>query len=315
MRKMMIMAICLGLLSFAVAQDESRINWDPAYSGNYTVGRGGNSVQYVIVHVVQGSYSGCISWFKNPSAKVSAHYVVSKGGSITQMVHESDTAWHAGNWSYNQRSIGIEHEGYVSDPSFPDAMYRSSADLVKAICNRHGIPKDRQHVIGHVEVPGATHTDPGPNWDWDTFMGYVRDRDSSFGTAPVVEADKTFSPEYRVRLAGIQCNVERIQKSWLAQLGATYRDSLTIGNLFENTTSVPLPDLAQYVTCDFHGEFPAQWSERASLAFSGEGMTDLLYVYDRYDCEIWSRMLNGEWQKIGNLSAYAFKGYRLDNRK
>ena len=29
------------------------------------------------------------------------------------MVAEQDIAWHAGNWDYNTRAIGIEHEGYA----------------------------------------------------------------------------------------------------------------------------------------------------------------------------------------------------------
>src|SRR5205823_6606113 len=36
-----------------------------------------------------------------------------------------------------------------------------------------GIAKDRQHIIGHVEVPGATHTDPGHFFNWPKFMQYL----------------------------------------------------------------------------------------------------------------------------------------------
>jgi hypothetical protein len=39
--------------------------------------------------------------------------------------------------------------------------------------DRYGIPKDRAHIVGHVEVPGNDHTDPGPNWDWTRYMQYV----------------------------------------------------------------------------------------------------------------------------------------------
>ncbi|WP_433235199.1 N-acetylmuramoyl-L-alanine amidase [Streptosporangium sp. CA-135522] len=151
--------------------------WVAASSSNYTASSRPSSyaVDRVIIHVTQGSYAGTISWFQNPSAQVSAHYVVrSSDGAITQMVREKDIAWHAGNWSYNTRSVGIEHEGYVSDASwFTDAMYRASAALTRNICDRYGIPKDRSHILGHVEVPGADHTDPGPYWDWNKYMQYV----------------------------------------------------------------------------------------------------------------------------------------------
>jgi N-acetyl-anhydromuramyl-L-alanine amidase AmpD len=48
-----------------------------------------------------------------------------------------------------------------------------SAGLTAAICATYGIPRDREHVIGHDEVPGSDHTDPGPNWDWTRFMRLV----------------------------------------------------------------------------------------------------------------------------------------------
>ncbi|MEU2615035.1 N-acetylmuramoyl-L-alanine amidase [Micromonospora sp. NPDC007271] len=151
--------------------------WAPAYSGNYTVANRPTDyrINYVVIHVTQGSYAGSISWFQNPSAKVSAHYTFrSADGAVTQSVREKDIAWHAGNWTYNTQSIGIEHEGYVDDPSwFTDAMYRASAALTRNLANKYGIPKDRNHIIGHIEVPGATHTDPGPNWNWTYYMQLV----------------------------------------------------------------------------------------------------------------------------------------------
>ena len=35
------------------------------------------------------------------------------------------------------------------------------------------VPADREHLVGHAEVPGADHTDPGPYWDWDRYIGLV----------------------------------------------------------------------------------------------------------------------------------------------
>ncbi|MEW2498676.1 N-acetylmuramoyl-L-alanine amidase [Streptomyces nodosus] len=146
--------------------------WVPADPANYAVGRTA-AISKVVIHVTEGSYAGSISWFQNPSAQVSAHYVVrSSDGQITQTVREKDTAWHAR--SGNATGIGIEHEGYIDNPSwFTDAMYRSSAALTASICARHGIPTDRAHIVGHSEVPGNDHTDPGPNWNWTYYMQLV----------------------------------------------------------------------------------------------------------------------------------------------
>ncbi|MEU6997349.1 N-acetylmuramoyl-L-alanine amidase [Nonomuraea sp. NPDC046570] len=161
----------------AASPDYPDGTWVAASSSNYTASSRPSSyaIDRVVIHVTQGSYAGSISWFQNPSAGVSAHYVIrSSDGAVTQMVRNKDVAWHAGNWSYNTRSIGIEHEGWVSDASwFTEAMYRSSAALTRYICDKYGIPKDRSHIIGHNQVPGATHTDPGSHWDWTKYMSYV----------------------------------------------------------------------------------------------------------------------------------------------
>lgn len=146
--------------------------WVPANAANYAVNRTA-TIDKVVIHVTQGSYAGTISWFQNPDSQVSAHYVVrSSDGQITQMVRDKDTGWHAK--SANASSLGIEHEGFVDDPSwFTDSMYRSSAALTKYLCDRYGIPKDRSHIIGHSEAPGNDHTDPGVNWNWTYYMQLV----------------------------------------------------------------------------------------------------------------------------------------------
>ncbi|MFH9071321.1 N-acetylmuramoyl-L-alanine amidase [Streptomyces alboflavus] len=149
----------------------------PASTSNYTAANRPTTypVEYVVIHVTQETYADTLAIFKNPAKKVSAHYVVrSSDGHIAQCVRERNVGWHAGNWSYNTRSIGIEHEGWVDKPQyFTDEMYEQSAALTAAICKKYGIPKDREHIIGHVEVPGADHTDPGRHWDWSRYIRMV----------------------------------------------------------------------------------------------------------------------------------------------
>ncbi|MEV0580661.1 peptidoglycan-binding protein [Streptomyces sp. NPDC050392] len=146
--------------------------WVPADPNNFATGRTA-AIDKVVIHVTQGSYAGSISWFQDPASEVSSHYVVrSSDGQITQMVRDSDTAYHAR--SANASALGIEHEGFIDDPSwFTDSMYRSSAALTAYLCGRYGIPKDRAHIIGHSEAPGNDHTDPGPYWDWTRYMELV----------------------------------------------------------------------------------------------------------------------------------------------
>ncbi|MFF8838853.1 N-acetylmuramoyl-L-alanine amidase [Streptomyces sp. NPDC015130] len=133
-------------------------------------------IDRVVIHVVQGSYATALKVFKNPGHGAAAHYVVRKDGHVAQMIRELDVAFHAGNRDMNERSIGIEHEGFVDRPQdFTPAMYAGSARLTADICARYGIPVDREHIIGHVEVEGTDHTDPGPHWDWDRYLRLVRE--------------------------------------------------------------------------------------------------------------------------------------------
>lgn len=171
--------------------------WNPAGSCNYS-SRGGTAVSAVTIHDVEGSYAGCISWFQNCNASVSAHYVVrSSDGQITQMVDESDKAWHVG--SENPYTIGIEHEGYVSQASwYTNAMYTQSAALVRDICNSgYGISGLRTYygpgcsgsssqcgigactkIKGHQMFPNQSHNDPGPNWNWAKYYLLINNNPS-----------------------------------------------------------------------------------------------------------------------------------------
>jgi hypothetical protein len=166
--------------------DYPNSRWIPAHGANYSAGRSA-AINVIVIHVTQGSYAGTISWFQNPSSGVSAHYVVrSSDGEITQMVRDGDTAYHVR--SANSRALGIEHEGFVDNPSwFTDSMYRSSAALTKWLCERHGLPKTRQFIQGHNQIPGNDHTDPGPHWNWDYYMSLV----NSGGSAGVYTGSNT----------------------------------------------------------------------------------------------------------------------------
>lgn len=217
-----------GRMTRSAATDSSEADaWVAACSDNYSnYSRTGSDIKYVIIHTVQGSYSGCISWFQNCSASVSAHYVVrSSDGQITQMVKEEDVAWHAGNWTYNEQSVGIEHEGYVESPEtwYTDAMYEASAALTADICDRTSAEPDRTHVIGHVEVPGATHTDPGSGWDWSYYMDLVTGGSSGGELTGVVADTDIYDSEKR--LPGVTV--------WIAETGATTTTDETGTYLFE----------------------------------------------------------------------------------
>src|SRR2546430_576597 len=128
-----------------VAQAE----WLPSQT-NYDEGRGGAAVNWIVLHYTDISYARTLKAFSIPASNVSAHYVVRGDGHIAQVVGEADTAWHAGNYWFNQHSIGIELElDQITNPFFTAEQYYAAAALVCAISARHDIPLDRAHVVGH----------------------------------------------------------------------------------------------------------------------------------------------------------------------
>lgn len=170
------------LASPAIAEEKPPTTWNAAYSGNYSSISYNRGITHVVIHTIEGSAAGAISWFKNSSSNVSAHYVINYDGSITQMVQDKDIAWHAGNSYYNAHSIGIEHAGYANQNYWTTAMYAKSAALTRWICIEYGIPMTRQRILGHNEVPdpdgtgyggAGNHTDPGPYFNWNYYMSLV----------------------------------------------------------------------------------------------------------------------------------------------
>lgn len=160
--------------------------WVPAAPTNYTVAN--RPVDYpidmIVIHDIEGSYASAIKMFQDPKRLGSAHYIVSYKGQVTQMVAEKNIAWHAGNWDYNTRSIGIEHEGYAAINTYTSKEYYASARVAASICSRWGVPLDRKHVIGHSQVPDPNnpklfggsehHTDPGRYWNWTGYLGLAQ---------------------------------------------------------------------------------------------------------------------------------------------
>src|SRR5258708_21782950 len=187
--------------------DYSAATWIPAAPANFSVASRPHDypVDLIVIHDTEVTFAEAIRIFGDPTSQRSANYIVSARGRIAQMVPETDIAWHAGNWDYNTRSIGIEHEGFAWTPgTFTTAEYQASAHLAASICSRWGVPMDRQHVIGHNEVPdpnnpglfgGADHhTDPGPYWNWSYYMGQASSYANTLPSPPHMVLDPVATP-------------------------------------------------------------------------------------------------------------------------
>ncbi len=70
--------------------------WYGASGNNYTAASrpSSNRINKIVIHVMQGSWSSAINWFKDPAAGASAHYSVrSSDGFIGQSVAEKDIGY------------------------------------------------------------------------------------------------------------------------------------------------------------------------------------------------------------------------------
>jgi N-acetyl-anhydromuramyl-L-alanine amidase AmpD len=208
------------------------LDWIPAARTNYDVGRT-MAITAIVIHETDGSYLSALNWFRNPRSRVSAHYVVQAwGGGITQFVAEGDTAFHARN--ANPYTIGIEHEYNPRQAIWhTNAQYRSSALLVCAIARRYGIPIDRKHIVGHNELPGTDHSDPGPTWNWNYYMSLVRGCSSERAEAAARGGVRTIADKGYVPLAGLEFDTVSDEVSllqWdLAYLGFLDPDEVSGG--------------------------------------------------------------------------------------
>ena len=121
----------------------------------FTRGRSGREIDRIVLHHWGNDgqkHDNIINWFKNPLSNVSAHFVVS-GERVTQMVNLNDTAWHAGNWDWNCRSIGIE-----ARPEKDEATQKTVAELIAQIWTHYGkLPLYEHREVVPTGCPGRWH--------------------------------------------------------------------------------------------------------------------------------------------------------------
>lgn len=161
-------------------------------------------VEYVMVHFISNVVNNKTDPYRLEDVRqifvdynISIHYIIDREGVIRCYMPENRAAWHAGGGSYgdakytnamNKYSIGIEimAMGSAEDMSiyfseavynrldksllgYTDAQYESLKALLKDICERHSVPYDKEHIIGHEEYsPGKN--DPGELFDWDRVL-------------------------------------------------------------------------------------------------------------------------------------------------
>lgn len=108
-------------------------------SPNYTAGRNGVKINAITIHwwgnpFSNPSFGGVVNWLCNPTAKVSAHYVITgTGRQVAHLVNDADTAWHAGNWNANLSTLGLE-----LDPRCRKEDYDVAAEVIADLWKHYG---------------------------------------------------------------------------------------------------------------------------------------------------------------------------------
>ena len=159
------------------------IEW--AASPNFSKGRNGKKIIAIVNHITAGAFPGCLSWMRNPQAKASAHYLITRQGKIYQMVRDEDTSWHAGavnkpSWPLydssnpNRYTIGIEHE-CLSGGLLTEAQYKATVELHMMLIAKYNIPIDKDHIIGHYRIDSVNRPNcPGPSFPWDRLFSDLK---------------------------------------------------------------------------------------------------------------------------------------------
>jgi len=197
-------AVAEAVTSYATTPDYPGAIWfQTSCTNKCDVGRplGNAAVNKIVIHDTEGGWDASVSTLQYDSGK-SVHYIVDADGSrVGQFRPETDTTWHAGNYYYNETSIGIEHVGFASDTAgYSDGLYDTSRELVKSIRARWNVPLDRKHIVGHYQIPNGNniaedsppcgdtldacensanyggagnHRDPGYYWQWCQYMEHL----------------------------------------------------------------------------------------------------------------------------------------------
>lgn len=107
------------------------------------------SVDYIVIHWINGNLDSCIATFTNGERQASAHYGI-ENSRVVNFVDEGNTAWACGNWEANQSSISIEHSAQPGRVA-TDLTYATSIALIASLMVKYGLEPSRETIRGHSE--------------------------------------------------------------------------------------------------------------------------------------------------------------------
>lgn len=166
LRLPLLFAMVVMLTACAPFQIQTTLPVHTAVSPNFDQRR----PNYVILHhTTDNTPEKALHTLTSPERQVSAHFLISRDGSIFQLVEESARAWHAGQswWNgqtdMNSASIGIELDNNGNEP-YADVQINALLALLTDLRLRYNIPT--ANFIGHADVAPLRKADPGILFPW-----------------------------------------------------------------------------------------------------------------------------------------------------
>lgn len=124
-------------------------------SGNRTTGRDGHRIDGIVIHwwddpARKPTFDAVVNWLCRADGTSSAHYVA-EAGRVACIVATKDTAWHAGDYGVNQRTIGIE-----CNPRMSAGDLETVAELIADIRKVYGdLPLSCHSDYSYTACPGT----------------------------------------------------------------------------------------------------------------------------------------------------------------
>ena len=151
---------------------KTTLNYSPNFNSQKRLKK---QIRFIILHYTgMKSEKEAIIRLTNIQSQVASHYLITRGGKITNLVPDLYIAWHAGvsSWknlnSLNKNSIGIEitnpgHQfGYKK---FSKKQINSLINLSKFLIKKYKINK--RNILGHSDIAPDRKKDPGEKFPWE----------------------------------------------------------------------------------------------------------------------------------------------------
>lgn len=195
------------------------------------------AITKVVIHWVGNANSSAIAnrnYFNNLAnthiTTASAHYIIGLNGEIIRCIPEDEVAFHAGSYSMNRKSIGIENCHPDWNGKFNAATYASLVELCADILKRYGLTTAA--LIRHYDVTGKN------------CPKYYVDNPSAW---------EQFKIDVKNKMCGSAIPAQ--EPSQNAQSATTaYQNGSTIENIYaESTLKTKIGSLGKYESCDCLG--------------------------------------------------------------